>query len=41
MYPQIPWDLFVYPVGSMEHILGTTAVECLLAEVKKFQFYAK
>jgi len=40
MYPQIPWDLFADPLGFMEHILGTTALGCLLAQVKKFQFYA-
>jgi hypothetical protein len=26
MYPRIPWELIVDPLGSAEHTLGTTAL---------------
>jgi len=27
MYPRIPWELVADPLGSVEHTLGTTALE--------------
>jgi hypothetical protein len=32
MYPRIPWQLVADPLGSAEHILGTTAVDITLAK---------
>ena len=28
MYPRLPWELIVEPLGSAEHNLGTTSVQC-------------
>jgi len=28
MYPRLPWELVVKPLGSAEHIFGTTSVQC-------------
>ena len=27
MYPRIPWELAVDPLGSVKHTLGTTALD--------------
>jgi hypothetical protein len=27
MFPRIPWELFVNPLGSVEHTLGTTGLD--------------
>ena len=28
MYPCLPWELVVEPLGSAKHTLGTTSVQC-------------
>ena len=30
MYPRIPWELVEDPLGSAEHILGTSDLKCLM-----------
>jgi hypothetical protein len=42
MYPQIPWELFADPLGSAEHILGTTGMDYTLVYVVcAFSWFSK
>ena len=40
MYPRIPWEQVVDPLGSVEHAFGTTALKLIFADLVKKKLLA-